>query len=72
MSVNGWFSDIDRCDVLRVGDRFAVPGAKTAFGVLADALNPWSESLARCVASKARPANTIIVNEPHVKLAQND
>ena len=72
MSVNGWFSDIDRCDVLRVADRFTVPGAKTALSVLAGALKPWSESLARCVAPETGPAKTFIVKEPHVELAQSD
>ena len=72
MSVNGWLPDIDRCGVLRVVDRFAVPGAKPALNAFAGALKPWSESLARCVASKARLANTFIVNEPHVELAPSD
>jgi serine/threonine-protein kinase HipA len=41
MAVNGRRTGIERADVLEVGDRFAVPGYKDAFGDVIDAVTGW-------------------------------
>jgi serine/threonine-protein kinase HipA len=43
MGVNGKFADITRADLLAVGDRFNVPGAKVALSDVQDALESWSQ-----------------------------